>query len=112
MLHMTSAFLAPPPPTPHPSGTKNGPKPNQIIRNQKTNLGGRIWQREGAVTDRVSVPIGAYLKKVWCSMQTFHSRFEARWLGSLKPMVLSNCSYLSVEVEEEVVQEEEEVGVG
>lgn len=26
-------------------------------------------------------------------MQTFHKRFEARWLGSLKPMVLSNCSY-------------------
>lgn len=42
-----------------------------------------------------SVRVGAYLKKVWCSMQTFHSRFEARWLGSLKPMVLSNCSYLS-----------------
>lgn len=29
-------------------------------------------------------------------MQTFHKRFEARWLGSLKPMVLSNCSYLAV----------------
>lgn len=45
-------------------------------------------------TNRVSVRVSAYLKKVWCSMQTFHSRFEARWLGSLKPMVLSNCSYL------------------
>lgn len=44
----------------------------------------------------VSVSISAYLKKVWCSMQTFHNRFEARWLGSLKPMVLSNCSYLAV----------------
>lgn len=40
----------------------------------------------------------SYLKKVWCSMQTFHNRFEARWLGSLKPMVLSNCSYLAVGV--------------
>lgn len=38
----------------------------------------------------------SYLKKVWCSMQTFHNRFEARWLGSLKPMVLSNCSYLAL----------------
>lgn len=40
----------------------------------------------------------SYLKKVWCSMQTFHNRFEARWLGSLKPMVLSNCSYLALGV--------------
>lgn len=47
-------------------------------------------------THSVSVRTGAYLKKVWCSMQTFHNRFEARWLGSLKPMVLSNCSYLAV----------------
>lgn len=31
-------------------------------------------------------------------MQTFHNRFEARWLGSLKPMVLSNCSYLALGV--------------
>lgn len=37
--------------------------------------------------------VSAYLKNVWCSMQTFHKRLEARWLGSLKPMVLSNCSY-------------------
>lgn len=43
-----------------------------------------------------SVSIKSYLKKVWCSMQTFHNRFEARWLGSLKPMVLSNCSYWEV----------------
>lgn len=42
----------------------------------------------------------SYLKKVWCSMQTFHNRFEARWLGSLKPMVLSNCSYWGGEVKE------------
>lgn len=26
-------------------------------------------------------------------MQTFHSLLAARWLGSLKPIVLSNCSY-------------------
>lgn len=48
------------------------------------------------VGQKKSVTSRAYLKKVWCSMQTFHNRFEARWLGSLKPMVLSNCSYLSV----------------
>lgn len=66
----------------------------------------------------------SYLKKVWCSMQTFHNRFEARWLGSLKPMVLSNCSYLALGVgcgsgeggvegegeEEEREEEEEEEG--
>lgn len=27
-------------------------------------------------------------------MQTFQSLLAERWLGSLKPMVLSNCSYL------------------
>lgn len=27
-------------------------------------------------------------------MQTFQRRLAERWLGSLKPMVLSNCSYL------------------
>lgn len=36
-------------------------------------------------------------KNVWCSMQTFHSRLAERWLGSLKPIVLSNCSYWEVE---------------
>lgn len=34
----------------------------------------------------------SYLKKVWCSTQTFHSLLAARWFGSLKPIVLSNCS--------------------
>lgn len=56
----------------------------------------------------VSVSISAYLKKVWCSMQTFHNRFEARWLGNLKPMVLSNCSYLAVGGGGEEEEEEEE----
>lgn len=38
-------------------------------------------------------PQPTHRKNVWCSMHTFHSRLAERWLGSLKPMVLSNCSY-------------------
>lgn len=38
-------------------------------------------------------PGSAHRKNVWCSMQTFHSLLADRWFGSLKPMVLSNCSY-------------------
>lgn len=38
-------------------------------------------------------PGATHRKNVWCSMQTFQSRLAERWLGSLKPMVLSNCSY-------------------
>lgn len=37
--------------------------------------------------------INSHRKKVWCSMQTFHSFLAALWFGSLKPIVLSNCSY-------------------
>lgn len=39
----------------------------------------------------------SYLKKVWCSTQTFQSLLAARWSGSLKPIVLSNCSNCSGE---------------
>jgi len=33
-----------------------------------------------------------YLKKEWCSTQTFHSLFAALWFSSLKPMMDSNWS--------------------
>ncbi len=33
-----------------------------------------------------------YLKNVWCSSAIFHKRLASRWLRSLKPIVLSNCS--------------------
>lgn len=49
------------------------------------------------LSSRMLVPldetvVSRYLKKVWCSTQTFHTFLAARWLGSLKPTVLSNCS--------------------
>lgn len=47
----------------------------------------------GATPDEPWDQINSYLKKVWCSMQTFHSLLAALWLGSLNPIVLSNCSY-------------------
>lgn len=50
------------------------------------------------ITASVSSPVTpspdlAHRKNVWCSMQTFHSLLADRWFGSLKPIVLSNCSY-------------------
>lgn len=33
-----------------------------------------------------------YLKKVWCSTQTFHNFFAALWFANLNPIVDSNCS--------------------
>lgn len=46
------------------------------------------------VSSPVTVAQGqAHRKNVWCSMQTFHSLLADRWFGSLKPIVLSNCSY-------------------
>lgn len=50
------------------------------------------------LTASVSFPVTpspglAHRKNVWCSMQTFHSLLADRWFGSLKPIVLSNCSY-------------------
>ncbi|TNN87719.1 hypothetical protein EYF80_002066 [Liparis tanakae] len=50
----------------------------ELGANHQKALGRRLWGNQ---------PAGrSYLKKVWCSMQTFHNRFEARWFGSLKPM--------------------------
>lgn len=54
-----------------------------------------VWLPLGGLNRTLSTInlIDSYLKKVWCSMHTFHSLLAALWLESLKPIVLSNCSY-------------------